>query len=163
MAARSAGGTAPDVIEKELVITRVFDAPRPLVFKAWTDPGHAIKWWGPRGYPATHLTMDVRPGGAWRACLRSRETGKELWHRGVFREVVAPERLVFTFAWEEAGERGLETLVTIAFADEGGKTRMTFRHGPFQSVAERDGHRGGWTSAFDRLDERLAHTGGSRR
>jgi uncharacterized protein YndB with AHSA1/START domain len=72
---------------------------------------------------------------------------------GVFREVVAPERVVFTFAWDEEGERGLETLVTVTFAEEEGKTRMTFRQVPFQSIEERDGHRGGWTSSFDRLAE----------
>ena len=111
--------------ERELVITRLFDAPRDLVFEAWTDPKHLAQWWGPRDYPAAQVKLDVRPGGAWRHCLRSTETGNDLWHRGVFREVVAPERLVFTFAWEEDGERGLETLVTVTFADDGGKTRMT--------------------------------------
>jgi uncharacterized protein YndB with AHSA1/START domain len=139
----------------ELTITRVFDAPRGLVFEMWTDPAHAVHWWGPREYPATHLEMDVRPGGAWRNCLTSPETGKELWQGGVFREVVPPERLVFTFSWEEEGERGLETLVTVTFADEGGKTRMTFHHAPFQTVAERDGHGYGWNSTFDRLVEHL--------
>ena len=99
--------------------------------------------------------MDVRPGGRWRHRLTSTETGQDLWHGGVFREVAAPERLVFTFAWEEEGERGLETLVTVTFAEESGKTRMTFRQVPFQSVEERDGHRGGWTSTFDRLDRHL--------
>ena len=144
-----------DPAERELIITRIFDAPREVVFKAWTDPRHAMNWWGPRDYPATHLEMDLRPGGAWRGCLTSIADGSELWHKGVFREVAPPERLVFTFAWEEEGERGLETLVTVTFADRGGKTLMTFRHAPFQSVEERDGHRGGWTSAFDRLEEHL--------
>lgn len=143
------------VAERELLITRVFDAPRDLVFKVWTDPRHLANWWGPRHHPATHLDMDVRPGGTWRNRLTSVETGADLWHHGVFREVVPPERLVFTFTWEEEGERGLETLVTVTFAEQGGKTRMTFRQAPFQSVAERDGHVEGWTSSFDRLDERL--------
>jgi uncharacterized protein YndB with AHSA1/START domain len=142
---------------RELVITRLFDAPRELVFEAWTDPKHLAQWWGPRDFPAALVKLDVRPGGAWRHCLRSTETGNDLWHRGVFREIVAPERLVFTFAWEEEGERGLETLVTVTFADERGKTRMTLRQTPFQSDAERDGHQGGWNSTFDRLAEHLAH------
>ena len=142
--------------ERELVITRVFAAPRALVFEAWTDPRHAMSWWGPVDHPATHVEMDVRPGGRWRHRLTSPETGQDLWHGGVFREVAAPERLVFTFAWEEEGERGLETLVTVTFPEESGKTRMTFRQVPFQSVEERDGHRGGWTSTFDRLDRHLA-------
>ena len=71
----------------------------------------------------------------------------------MFREVVAPERLVFTFVWEEEGERGMENLVTITFADEGGKTRLTLRQTPFQSVAERDGHGDGWNSTVDRLED----------
>src|SRR6202521_2531100 len=107
-----------DAAERELVITRVFAAPAALLFKVWTDPTHAKKWWGPRDYPVTHLEMDVRPGGSWRGCLRSSESGKELWQGGVFREVVAPERVVFTFAWDEAGERGLETLVSVTFAEQ---------------------------------------------
>ncbi len=78
----------------ELTITRVLHAPRDLVFKVWTDARDAKKWWGPRDYPATHLEMDVRPGGHWRGRLRSTENGKELGLGGVFREVVAPERLV---------------------------------------------------------------------
>jgi len=142
--------------ERELVITRVFDAPRELVFRMWTDPRHAMAWWGPKHHPAVHLDMDVRPGGRWRNCLRSTETGADLWHNGVFREVVAPERLVFTFVWEEEGERGMETLVTVTFEDERGKTRMTLRQAPFQSMAEREGHGEGWNSTFDRLAEHLS-------
>jgi uncharacterized protein YndB with AHSA1/START domain len=146
---------------RELVITRVFDAPRALVFKAWTDPQLAMNWWGPRDYPVAQMKMDVRPGGKWRHCLVSTENGRELWQGGVFREVVPPSLLVFTFAWEEEGERGLETLVIITFAEDGGKTRMIFRQTTFQSVEERDGHRGGWNSTFDRLDEYFAHPYGS--
>lgn len=140
----------------ELVITRIFDAPRDLVFKAWTDARHARNWWGPVDCPATHLEMDVRPGGAWRGCLRVRESGKDLWQGGEFREVKPPARLVFTFAWDEDGERGLETLVTITFSDQNGKTRMDFHQAPFRSVEQRDGHNYGWTSTFNRLAEHLA-------
>jgi uncharacterized protein YndB with AHSA1/START domain len=142
-------------LQQELVIERVLNAPRELVFKVWTDPAHAARWWGPREYPAKSVQMDVRPGGKWRHCLGSIEGGKDLWLGGVFREIVAPERLVFTFAWEEEGERGLETLVTVTFADQGGKTLMTFRQAPFQSDGERDGHRYGWGSSFDRLEDVL--------
>jgi uncharacterized protein YndB with AHSA1/START domain len=114
-----------------------------------------MMWWGPKHHPATQVDMDVKPGGRWRHCLKSVETGKDLWHGGSFREVVPPERLVFTFAWEESGERGLETLVTVTFEDLDGKTRMTMHQTPFQSLGERDGHGEGWSSAFDRLDEHL--------
>lgn len=141
--------------ERALTITRVFDAPRELVWTAWTDPAHAKHWWGPRHHPSTHVEIDARVGGRWRIRLTGVETGRELWHGGTFREVAKPERLVFTFKWDEEGERGEENLVSITFAEEGGKTRMTFRQSPFVSPEERDGHTEGWGSAFDRLDEAL--------
>lgn len=147
--------TAATTGNKVLVITRVFDAPRELVFKMWTDPDHLKNWWGPKHHPATVLNMDVRQGGAWRNCLTSVETGDPLWHHGIFQEVIEPERLVFSFVWEEEGERGIENIVTITFEDVGGKTRMTLRQEPFISVGERDGHGEGWSSTFDRLEELL--------
>jgi uncharacterized protein YndB with AHSA1/START domain len=143
-------------VTRELTITRVFDAPRRLVFKLWTDPKHLARWFGPRDYPATSVAMDVRPGGRWRHCLRSPDTGNELWLGGVYREITPPERLVFSFAWEEEGERGLETLVTVTFTEQDGKTTMIFRQAPFQSDQERDGHSYGWNSTFDRLADHLA-------
>lgn len=142
--------------DQELVLTRRFDAPRELVYAAFTDPAQLRRWWGPKDYPATHVEMDVHPGGRWRNCLTAAADGRELWQHGTFREVEPPSRLVFTFVWEEEGERGLETLVTITLADEGGGTRLTLRQTPFHSIAERDGHGGGWSSSFDRLDEILA-------
>jgi uncharacterized protein YndB with AHSA1/START domain len=157
--------TAPAADERTLVITREFNAPPSLVFKAWTDPVHAARWGGPNGYTATHVTGDLRPGGRWRACLRRDEDGLELWQGGTYREVTPPERLVFTFAWDrEDGSPGQEMLVTVTLAEERGRTRMTFRQEGFESVASRDGHQGGWTSAFDRLAEHLASvdSGGAR-
>jgi uncharacterized protein YndB with AHSA1/START domain len=79
-----------------------------------------------------------------------------LTHRGVFREIVEPSLLSFTFAWDEEGERGLETLVTLTFADLGSKTLFTLHQTPFQSDGERDGHGEGWNSTLDRLEEALA-------
>lgn len=142
--------------KRELVVTRVFDAPPALLFKVWTDPSHFMRWWGPRRHPVAHLEMDVRPGGAWRGCLRAKDDGAELWQGGTFLEVAPPHRIVFTFAWDEDGERGLENLVSVTFADEIGKTRMTLRQTPFRSMAEREGHREGWSSSFDRLDDHIA-------
>jgi uncharacterized protein YndB with AHSA1/START domain len=86
--------------EHELTITRIFDAPRELVFKAWSEPDRAVRWWGPQGFTTAHHEIDFRPGGAYRVCMRSPESS-EHWQRGVCREVVEPERLVFTFAWED--------------------------------------------------------------
>jgi uncharacterized protein YndB with AHSA1/START domain len=142
--------------ENELVIHRSFAAPRALVFRAWTEAAHARHWWGPAHYPAISIEMDARPGGRWRAVLRSPDGKPDLSHGGVYREVVAPERVVFTFTWDEAGERGLETVVTITLVERDGKTEMTLRQSPFQSGGERDGHSGGWNSCFDRLTALLA-------
>ena len=141
--------------ERELVVSRTFAAKRELVFRAWTDPRHIARWWGPVDCPAEHVEMDLRPGGAWQARMRATADGRELRPSGVFREVVAPERLVFTFAWDEPGERGQETVVTVTFAASGGGTLVTLHQTPFSSVAERDGHVYGWSSTFDRLAAHL--------
>ncbi len=148
--------------QRDLVITRYFDAPRELVFKMWTDPAHVRQWWGPRDYPATQLSIDARPGGQWRNCLTGTQDGRALWQRGVFREVVPPQKLVFTFAWEDDSHHGPETVVTVTFAQEGGRTKMTMWQTPFESESNRDGHGFGWNSTFNRLEEHLAEAGGSK-
>jgi uncharacterized protein YndB with AHSA1/START domain len=79
-------GTKAPLGERELFITRVFDAPRELVFKAWTEPHRAVRWWGPQGFTTAHCEMDTQPGGVYRVCMRSPE-GTEHWQRGVCREV----------------------------------------------------------------------------
>ena len=140
----------------ELVITRVFDAPRPLVFKAWTEREHLVHWSCPQGFTLTQCEGDLRPGGAWRSCIRSPD-GSDLWLGGVYREVVENERLVFTHAWDAADAKpGHETLVTVTFGDDDGKTMLTFRQRFFDSVESRDGHRGGWTECFEKLAALLA-------
>ena len=145
-----------DPTERTLVIVREFNAPRTLVFRAWTDPRQVAAWWGPDDFTITSCTMDVRPGGAWRICMRGPD-GVDHWHRGVFREVVEPERLVFTHAWEESnGMPGDETLVTVHFADRGRGTLLTFQQALFESVTARDEHRGGWSECFDHLADHLA-------
>jgi uncharacterized protein YndB with AHSA1/START domain len=149
--ARATNATA----QHELVITRTFDAPRALVFKAWSAPEHMTRWLGPKNFTAPHCKMDFRIGGAYRACIRSAE-GQEYWMRGNYREIVEPERIVFTFAWEEDGERGRDTVITVTFAEHGGKTRMTFRQAFFESISERDSHNEGWNECFDRLVQFLA-------
>jgi uncharacterized protein YndB with AHSA1/START domain len=142
--------------QHELVITRTFDAPRNLVFKAWTAPEHMVRWLGPHNFTAPSCKMDFRPGGAYRACICAPD-GKEYWMRGIYREIVEPERLIFTFSWEEDGERGRETMITITFGEQGDKTRMTFRQAFFETVENRDSHHGGWTECFERLAQFLAN------
>jgi uncharacterized protein YndB with AHSA1/START domain len=147
---------AVDSSDRELVITRIFDAPRALVYKAWTEPDHLSQWSAPHGFIITHNEGDLRPGGAWRSCMRS-PAGENLWLGGTYREVVENELLVFTHAWDGPdGKPGHETLVTVRLEDQNGKTRMTFRQAFFESVEQRNGHRSGWSECFDRLDARLA-------
>jgi len=143
--------------ERELVITRVFDARRELVWKAWTEPERVLQWLGPKEFTAIEFEMDRRPGGAWHSRMRSPE-GTEHSNRGVVREVVEPERLVFTFAWDdEDGKPGREMLITITFAENGDRTEMTFHQTVFESVEDRDGHQGGWSESFDKLAAYLAN------
>jgi uncharacterized protein YndB with AHSA1/START domain len=142
--------------ERELVITRLVDAPRDMVFGAWTDPKQAMQWWGPEGFAVVALEMDVRPGGRWRKCMRAPD-GKDYWRKGVYREVVAPERLVFTYVPDDPlGAPGHETLVTVTFEPRGAKTMMTLRHGGFESKPAQESHLGGWTSCIERFARHLA-------
>ncbi|CAH1082971.1 SRPBCC domain-containing protein [Candidatus Nitrotoga sp. 1052] len=106
------------------------------MWKAWTDPKHALNGWGPSHHPAVNVMWDARSGARWRNCLRSVEAGDLLWHGGEFREVVELELLVFTFAWEGTGKRGLENLITMTLTENHGKTTMVLRQTPFQSSFE---------------------------
>ena len=152
----STGATASKSEERALVMTRTFDAPRALVFEAWTERQHLERWQGaPQGFTVTVEQSDIRPGGAFRICMRSPE-GEDHWLQGVYREVVAPERLVFTHTWLDAERKPTtETLVTITFAERGGKTDLTLSQSGFKSEESRAGHEGGWASTFDRLAEYL--------
>ena len=153
----AAGSSAAAAAERVLVLTRVFDAPRSLVFKAWTDPEHLVRWFGPRGFTSTIIANDVRPGGAYCIHMRGAE-GDDHWLQGVYGEVVAPERLVMAGAWTDADGKPTspETLLTVTFEEHDGKTKLTLHQAVFESVTARDAHRGGWTSSLERLAEYLA-------
>jgi Uncharacterized conserved protein len=148
---RSSGtATASDL---ELVIDRMFDAPRDIVWKAWTE--RMGEWSAPKGFTIPVGEGDVRPGGKWHAAMRKPD-GTDLKLGGVYREVVPPERLVFTHAWIDAdGGHSPETVVTVVLIDRGDKTEMHFTQTGFDSTDARDGHSAGWGSSFDRLDELL--------
>ena len=142
--------------DRTLVITRLLDAPRTRVFAAWVDPDQAMHWWGPKGFVSVSCTMDVRVGGGWRRVMRGPD-GVERRARGVYREIVAPERLVFTYAWEHNPDQtDHETVVTVTFAERGNKTELTLRQTLFETVAARDDHRGGWSGCLDRFADYLA-------
>jgi uncharacterized protein YndB with AHSA1/START domain len=146
----------PQPADRVLVITRVFDAPRSLVFEAWTAKEHLDQWCAPHGFTILWSEGELRPGGSWRCCMRSPES-VEYRLRGIYREIIKDELLVFTHAWEEDdGKPGPETIVTVRFADEDGKTRLTFEQGPFASVESRDAHKGGWTECLERLAGHMA-------
>ena len=120
-AANPSAATEP--ADKVLVITRTFDAPRSLVFQAWTQKEHLDHWCVPRGFTILDSEGELRPGGRWRCRMRSPD-GAEYRVGGTYREIVQDELLVFTHAWEsEDGKPGHETLVTLRFADQAGKTR----------------------------------------
>lgn len=142
----------------ELSITRTFDAPRELVWKAWTDAGMAKEWMGPRGFMTTEFTTSDEPGGSWRLTMVGQRPGSEelvtLRQGGTILEIKPPELLKYTFGWDSRASVGLgdgpkENVITIQFEEQGGKTVMHFTQGPFATGSERDGHNGGWNSAFD--------------
>jgi uncharacterized protein YndB with AHSA1/START domain len=154
---RANAATAVKAEGYALTITRILDAPQTLVFRAWTDPVLAARWWGPRGFTVVECRIDTRPGGAYRTVMRSPE-GTEHRQCGVCRECVPPERLVFTFAWEDdEGRLGPETIVTVTLAEHDGKTRLTLHHAGFETATARDAHQDGWSSALDCLAEALAN------
>ena len=154
----AAGSTVTEPADRVLVITRVFDAPRELVFKAWTDPEHLVHWMGPRGFKSNIEHSELRPGGAYRIYMQGPE-GDDHWTQGVFREIIEPERLVMAGSWADAKGNPIspETLLTLTFEEhEQTKTRLTLHQAIFESVTARDAHRGGWSSSLDRLADYLA-------
>jgi uncharacterized protein YndB with AHSA1/START domain len=144
----------PEPAGPTLVLTRIFAAPRPLVFAAWTQGEHLNLWCAPRGFTIPFSAGDLRPGGAWRSCMCMPD-GTECWLSGVYREIVENKLLVFTHAWEEKGRRGHETVVTVRFSDLGPKTKITLRQSNFESIGSRDGHQGGWSECLDNLADHL--------
>jgi uncharacterized protein YndB with AHSA1/START domain len=139
---------------REIVATRVFDAPRELVWEAWTNPEHVAKWWGPKGFTNTIHEMDVRPGGVWQFVMHGPD-GTDYQNKIVFIEIVKPERLVYDHV------SGPKFQMTVTFDDHGGKTRLTARM-LFESaelrnkVAEEFGAVEGLNQTLGRLEELLA-------
>ena len=143
--------------KQEIVITREFDAPRELVFKAFTHPELLVQWLGPRGLTMKLETFEPRNGGSWRY-IHTDQDGNEYGFRGVIHEVAAPERMIQTFEFEGLPEKGHVTLETARFeALSGDRTKVTLQS-VFQSVADRDGMvqsgmERGVNDSHDRLDE----------
>src|SRR3984957_18710779 len=128
MDARHAGTSrAAGTSDREIIITRVFDAPRELVWKAWTDPKHVVRWWGPKGFTTTIHEMDVRPGGIWRHTMHGPD-GTNYPNESVFTEVVKPERIVFSHGGgKQGGDSDAQFQATWTFEAQGSKTKVTIR------------------------------------
>jgi len=157
----------------ELVIARTFDAPRERVWKAWTDPEQAKRWWGPKGFTAPFIKIDFRVGGKYLFCMRSPE-GKDYWSTGVYREIVPPEKFVATDSFADPkgkvvpasyygmdADFPLELLWTVTLEDLGGKTKMTLRHSGFPAGPARTGAEQGWGESFEKLAASLTESSGS--
>ncbi len=151
--------------DREIVITRIFNAPRELVFKAWTEAKHIEQWWGPEGFTTRVTEMDLRPGGQWCYVMISSD-GTEYPAQGVFREIVAPERLVTSDEFGEGIEKVLDVdlpqgmVMTVLFEDLDGKTKLTIQI-VHESADDRRKHEEmgvvpGWNSSLDCLNQYLA-------
>ncbi len=151
---------ATEPAQQELVMTRILDAPREVVFKAWTDPARVKLWWGPKGFTNPVCELDPRPGGAIRIHMRAPD-GVVYPMTGVFNEIVEPERLVFTSgALDEKGTPLFEILTTVTFAEHGGKTKLTMHAKVMMATAAAAPHLAGmemgWSQTLDRLAEYVA-------
>ena len=147
--------------DRDMVMTRTFDAPRELVFRAYTEPDRLMQWWGPREWPLAVCKVDLRPGGIWHYCMKG-PAGEEAWGRADYKEIEPPKRLVFADAFSDPDANRIppESQVTIEFEDMGGKTRINSRT-TFASAEQRAEVMGmglieGMTETLDRLDEHLA-------
>lgn len=154
-------------MDQELVITRFFDAPRELVWKAWTKPEHLMQWWGPKDFTAPVIKIDFRVGGKYLWCMRSPES-EEYWSTGVYREIVEQEKIVTTDSFSDAqgnvvpasyygmsGDWPLELLVTVIFEENDGKTKVTLQHEGIPAGENRDSAKAGWNESLDKLSEYL--------
>jgi uncharacterized protein YndB with AHSA1/START domain len=154
---------------EEVVITRTLDAPRELVWKAWTEPERIMRWWGPKGFTSPACEIDLRVGGKYLSCMRSPD-GKDYWSRGVFREIKRHERLVMTDSFADAegntvpasyygmsGDWPLEMLITLTLEEQEGKTKLTISHSGTEGVSDEDrkNMQQGWDESLDKLAEAL--------
>jgi uncharacterized protein YndB with AHSA1/START domain len=157
----------------KFVISRIFDAPRALVWQAWTDPRHLPRWFGPKGFIMPACSLDLRPGGIFHYCMRSPD-GHEMWGKWVFREIVVPERLVLVSSFSDAmggltrhplnAHWPLETLSTTTLTELAGRTTLTIEWAPLNATEierrtfdeNHDSMRMGWGGTMDQLAAYLA-------
>jgi len=149
-----------DTSDREIVFTRLLNAPRELVFDAWTDPKQIVLWWGPTGFTTTIQEMDVRPGGKWNIIMHGPD-GTDYPNYSVYTEIVKPERICYSHTGGKKGDRGANFQQTATFEAVGNKTRLTMRM-VFATAEERDyvvkeyGALEGGQQTLNRLEEHLA-------
>ena len=156
----------PEVSGQEIIITRVFDVPRELVWKAWTDPEQFKKWWGPMDFTCPASKIDLRVGGKYLHCMRGSD-GKEYWSTGTYREIIAPQKIVVTDSFADSkgnvvpathyGMEGfpMEMQVTVTFQEQSGKTKMTLQHVGLPEGEMKKLCGVGWNQSLDKLAESL--------
>ncbi|CAM4516081.1 SRPBCC domain-containing protein [Paenibacillus macerans] len=155
--------------DKVLVLERVFNAPRELVFSMFKEAEHLKHWWGPRGWEVTVCNIDFRPGGVWHYCMKCMDRnqgefyGMESWGKGVYKEIDEPDRFVYTDYFSDAegnvNEELPATVVAMEFIDLGGRTKLVSRSEYVSAEALKTvmdmGMLQGITETWDRLEERL--------
>ncbi|MCR8633892.1 SRPBCC family protein [Paenibacillus radicis (ex Xue et al. 2023)] len=159
--------------DSELVITRIFNAPRELVFKVWTEAEHLKHWWGPTGFSIHVSKFDIRPGGIFHYSMKSSE-GHEMWGKFVFHEIISPEKLVFVNSFSDPEGNTvrppfsetfpIEILNVLTFTENEGQTTLTMHGGPVNATEEelqffnsmRGSMQQGFAGTFGQLDEYLA-------
>lgn len=144
--------------DQEILLTRRFKASRELVFRVWTEPKHLQKWMCPKDFTVIETEVDLRVGGKWRTGMRSPD-GFEYYMKGIYQEIIPPEKLVFTHSWEDNTQPGHipghDTLITITLDEMDGGTVMAFHVTGLTTIEGRDGQRGGWSQAFDNFEATL--------
>jgi len=133
-----------------LHLEKQVEAPPQAVFAACVEPAKLAEWWGPAGFTASSVELDVRVGGRYRITMQPPE-GEEFHLRGEFREVERPRRLVYTFEWEEPDADDQETVAELSFVDDAAGTRVVLDQGPFKTASRYELHEAGWIETLDRL------------
>jgi uncharacterized protein YndB with AHSA1/START domain len=137
---------------------RVLPTPRARVFRAFTEPDQLAKWWGPKGFTAPSVELDLRLGGNYRIAMQPPD-GDLFYLSGEFREVDPPARLAYTFRWEDPDPDDQETVVTLSFGDLGESTELVVTQRAFATEGRRALHDQGWTDSLDRLQELMSQAG----
>lgn len=155
-------------LKNELVVTRIFDAPPELVWKAWTEPEHFMKWWGPKDFTSPVCNIDLRIGGKFLFCMRQKSNGKDFWNTGVYKEIIPYEKLVCTISFADvngnivpASTHGLkgdfpkEMIMTVTLKNLNGKTEMKVRQVGMPAGEMKEMATIGWNQSLDKLADSL--------